>query len=118
MTSVKNKNNIVQKIDAEFSRNMMFLYNNSNQFLVSVFNTSLGIWQTLMHKKACLIPILFGYDDYNIENNIVLFRAVYSYKHATKCFNDICLLKLILKHIITRKCLFINYFCSQTKRVP
>ena len=51
VNSVKNKINIVQKIDAEFSRNTMFLCNNSNQFLVSVFKTSLGIWQTLMHKK-------------------------------------------------------------------
>ena len=54
----------------------------------------------------------FGNDNWNIENNNVLFRDIHRYIHATKRFSNIFILclKLILKHVLIWK-----YQFSMTK---
>ena len=62
-----------------------------------VFNDTVRVFQPLS-----IDMILCGNFNLNIENNIVLFRAVHRYKHATKRFKNqltLCL-KFSLKHIL------------------
>ena len=77
-TSVTRRNKIVQEITQNVANIFSFLYNNSDRTCffnaltfdrslrrcwkprppASVFNTSLGTWRMLLHKKPCLIPII------------------------------------------------------------